>query len=140
MKSWKLPSVRRVENVMKHPLKRLVFSLALVAATGAWAQVPALATCTRSANLLACVDPQGNAYSVATVGSTTYLRGFEVIGKRRWAQTNSRYGQLTFFTGLASDGEAWVGYTRRVGWTTINRFSSSGGSSAKFTCSRITGC
>ena len=63
-----------------------------------------------------------------------------VIGKRYWAQTNSRYGQLTFFTGLASDGEAWVGYTRRVGWTTINRFSSSGGASAKFTCSRMTGC
>ena len=85
-------------------------------------------------------DRKGNAYSVATAGNTTYLRGFEVIGKRYWAQTNSRYGQLTFFTGLASDGEAWVGYTRRVGWTTINRFSSSGGSSAKFTCSRISGC
>ena len=56
-----------------------------------------------------------------------------------WAQTNSRYGQLTFFTGIASDGEAWVGYNRRVGWTTINRFSSSG-SSGKFTCSRIAGC
>ena len=98
------------------------------------------AQCTRSANLLACVDPQGNAYSVATVGSTTYLRGFEAIGRRYWAQTNSRYGQLTFFTGLASDGEAWVGYTQRVGWTTINRFSSSGGASAKFTCSRVTGC
>jgi hypothetical protein len=55
-------------------------------------------------------------------------------------QTNSRYGQLTFFTGIASDGEAWVGYNQRVGWTTINRFSSSGGSSAKFTCSRIAGC
>lgn len=123
------------------PMKYLVCALLLTAAVPAFAQVPSLlANCTRSANLLACVDPLGNAYSVATQGSTTYLRGFEVIGKRYWAQTNSRYGQLTFFTGLASDGEAWVGYTRRVGWTTINRFSSSGGASAKFTCSRITGC
>ncbi|WP_338574170.1 glutamine synthetase [Pseudomonas canadensis] len=122
-------------------MKRLVCALLLVAAGPVCAQVPSLlANCTRSANLLACVDPSGNAYSVATVGSTTYLRGYEVIGKRYWAQTNSRYGQLTFFTGLASDGEAWVGYTRRVGWTTLNRFSSSGGTSAKFTCSRITGC
>lgn len=126
---------------LSNPMKRLVCALLLVAAGPVCAQVPSLlAHCTRSANLLACVDPLGNAYSVATVGSTTYLRGYEVIGKRYWAQTNSRYGQLTFFTGLASDGEAWVGYTRRVGWTTLNRFSSSGGTSAKFTCSRITGC
>lgn len=125
---------------MKHSLKCLFLSLELVAATGAWAQVPALATCTRSANLLACVDAEGNAYSVNTIGNTLYLRGFEKFGQRYWAQTNSRFGQLTFFTGIASDGEAWVGYTRRVGWTTINRFSSSGGSSAKFTCSRLTGC
>ena len=79
-------------------------------------------------------------YEDPYLGSTIYLRGFERAGKRYWAQTNSRYGQLTFFTGIASDGEAWVGYNRRVGWTTINRFSSSGGSSARFTCSRITGC
>ncbi|MGY2373596.1 glutamine synthetase [Pseudomonas sp. SDO524_S393] len=122
-------------------MRYLLCALLLAAAEQASAQAPSLlADCTRSANLLACVDPLGNAYSVATVGNTTYLRGFEVIGKRYWAQTSSRYGQLTFFTGLASDGEAWVGYTRRVGWTTLNRFSSSGGTSARFTCSRITGC
>ena len=126
---------------LRNPMRYLVCALLLVAVGPACAQAPSpLANCTRSANLLACVDPLGNAYSVATVASTTYLRGYEVIGKRYWAQTNSRYGQLTFFTGLASDGEAWVGYTRRVGWTTLNRFSSSGGASAKFTCSRITGC
>ncbi|MCU1748113.1 glutamine synthetase [Pseudomonas sp. 6D_7.1_Bac1] len=125
---------------MHNALKCTLLSLSLFVAADAFAQMPSLAKCTRSANLLACVDPDGNAYSVATAGSTTYLRGFEVTGKRYWAQTSSRYGQLTFFTGLASDGEAWVGYTRRVGWTTINRFSSSGGSSAKFTCSRLTGC
>ena len=121
-------------------MKSLLCGVLLLVATQAGQVASPLATCTRSATLLACVDAQGNAYSVATAGNTTYLRGFEVIGKRYWAQTNSRYGQLTFFTGLASDGEAWVGYTRRVGWTTINRFSSSGGSSAKFTCSRISGC
>ncbi|KOY01974.1 hypothetical protein [Pseudomonas nunensis] len=123
-------------NVLKYSL----LGLSLLAAVDAWGQIPTLAKCTRSANLLACVDPDGNAYSVNTVGSTIYLRGFEVVGKRYWAQTSSRYGQLTFFTGLASDGEAWIGYTRRVGWTTINRFSSSGGSSGKFTCSRVAGC
>ncbi|SDD45659.1 hypothetical protein SAMN04490189_2481 [Pseudomonas koreensis] len=127
-------------TVMKIALKCSLLSLALLSGADAWGQTPTLAHCTRSANLLACVDAQGNAYSVNTVGSTIYLRGFEKDGKRYWAQTNSRFGQLTFFTGIASDGEAWVGYTRRVGWTTINRFSSSGGSSAKFTCSRITGC
>lgn len=128
-------------NALRFSLLSLsLLSLSLLIAVNAWGQVPSLAKCTRSANLLACVDADGNAYSVNTVGSTIYLRGFEVASKRHWAQTNSRYGQLTFFTGLASDGEAWVGYNRRVGWTTINRFSSSGGSSAKFTCSRMTGC
>ncbi|KAF0862049.1 glutamine synthetase [Pseudomonas sp. LD120] len=125
---------------MRLALNALFSSLILLAGPAVAAVPSTLATCTRSANLLACVDPLGNAYSVATAGSTTYLRGFEVIGKRYWAQTNSRYGQLTFFTGLASDGEAWVGYSQRVGWTTRNRFSSSGGSSAKFTCSRLSGC
>ncbi|VVM42952.1 glutamine synthetase [Pseudomonas fluorescens] len=125
---------------MKTALKCSLLSLGLLVAGNTWAQFPAQASCTRSANLLACVDTEGNAYSVNTVGSTLYLRGFEKSGQRYWAQTNSRFGQLTFFTGIASDGEAWVGYTRRVGWTTINRFSSSGGSSAKFTCSRIVGC
>lgn len=125
---------------MGNALRFSLLSLSLLIAVDAWGQIPSLAKCTRSANLLACVDADGNAYSVNTVGNMIYLRGFEVAGKRYWAQTNSRYGQLTFFTGLASDGEAWVGYNRRVGWTTINRFSSSGGSSAKFTCSRMTGC
>ncbi|WP_434579300.1 glutamine synthetase [Pseudomonas sp. Z5-35] len=113
--------------------------LLLLVAPGVSAQNPLLAKCTRSANVLACVDAQGNAYSVSTAGNTIYLRGFEVSGRRSWAQTNSRYGQLTFFTGLASDGEAWVGYSRRVGWTTINRFSSSGGSAGRFVCGRMTG-
>ncbi|MDO7898519.1 glutamine synthetase [Pseudomonas citrulli] len=113
----------------------------LLAALSAFsAQSPLLATCTRSANLLACEDGQGNAYSVMTAGNTVYLRGFEAINQRYWAQTNDRYGQLTFFTGVASNGESWVGYSRRVGWTTINRFASSGGSAGSFICARLSGC
>lgn len=125
---------------MRSFLKFVFVSPMLLFALDASAQSPMLANCTRSANLLACVDGQGNAYSVMTAGNTLYLRGFEVTGRRYWAQTTSRYGQLTFFTGIASDGESWVGYSRRVGWTTINRFSSSGGSTGKFLCGRISGC
>jgi hypothetical protein len=125
---------------MRIHLKLIVASPLLLWTFVASAQSPLLANCTRSANLLACVDLQSNAYSVATAGNTTYLRGFEAVGRRYWAQTNSRYGQLTFFTGLASDGESWVGYSRRVGWTTLNRFSSSGGSQGAFTCGRMNGC
>nr|WP_055128842.1 hypothetical protein [Pseudomonas mediterranea] len=121
-------------------MKFVFAGLLLSGAMPAPAQTPLLANCTRSANLLACSDEQGNAYSVMMAGNTVYLRGFEVMGKRHWAQTTSRYGQLTFFTGLASDGEAWVGYSRRVGWTTLNRFSSSGGSAGKFICGRVNGC
>ncbi|WP_457968884.1 glutamine synthetase [Pseudomonas sp. R4-84] len=118
----------------------LPIGLLLLFSVGASAHPPTPANCTRSANLLACVDAQGNAYSVFTAGNTFYLRGFEASGRRYWSQTNSRYGQLTFFTGFASDGEAWVGYSRRVGWTTINRFSSSGGGGGRFVCGRMSGC
>ncbi len=98
------------------------------------------ALCTRSATLLACIDAHDNNYSVAVSSSTMYLRGYESADKRRWAQTNSRYGSLTFFTGLASDGEVWVGFIQKVGWTTISQVSSSSGSRSKITCSRVTGC
>ncbi|WP_459746258.1 glutamine synthetase [Pseudomonas sp. 3A(2025)] len=98
------------------------------------------ANCTRSLTLLACSDSSGNGYSVATQGNTTYLQGVEAAGKRRWAQTNSRFGQLTFFTGMASDGEAWVGTIQRVGWTTITRVSSSKGTRSSISCGRLTGC
>lgn len=135
-----LKPIRLMRKAMRNALKHALLSISLLVAFDASAQIPPQATCTRSANLLACVDGEGNAYSVNTAGSTMYLRGFDAVGKRFWAQTNSRYGQLTFFTGIASDGETWVGYNRRVGWTTINRFSSSGGSSGTFTCNRIAGC
>ncbi|SCW87217.1 MULTISPECIES: glutamine synthetase [unclassified Pseudomonas] len=125
---------------MRSHLKFVLASPLLLWMLSASAQTPLLANCTRSANLLACADIQGNAYSVATAGSTIYLRGFEAASRRYWAQTTSRYGQLTFFTGLASDGESWVGYSRRVGWTTLNRFSSSGGSAGAFVCGRMNGC
>ncbi|MNG29582.1 hypothetical protein D3C84_1150340 [compost metagenome] len=75
-----------------------------------------------------------------TDGQTTYLRGYEVQGKRLWTQTNSRYGQLTFYTGLASDGETWVGYSRKIGWTTFNRVSSSSGQRFNLRCNRLSGC
>jgi len=98
------------------------------------------ALCTRSATLLACIDAYDNSYSVAMSGTTMYLRGYESADKRHWAQTNSRYGSMTFFTGLASDGEAWVGYIQKVGWTTISRASSSSGTRSKITCDRVMGC
>ncbi|GLO16229.1 hypothetical protein PPUJ20028_48150 [Pseudomonas putida] len=99
-----------------------------------------LAVCTRSATLLACQDGKGSYYSVRSAGSTFYLRGYDFSSRRLWSQTNSRYGTLTFFTGLASDGEAWVGYSRRVGWTTLNRVSSSSGQRFNLHCSLIGGC
>lgn len=125
---------------MRNPPNWILAIPLLLLAFDVFPQSPLMANCTRSANLLACSDGSGNYYSVATVGKTVYLRGFEADSRRTWAQTNSRYGQLTFFTGLASDGESWVGYSRRVGWTTINRFASSGGSKGSFTCARVGGC
>ena len=99
-----------------------------------------LPLCTRSATLVACGDARGNYYSVRTAQNTLYLRGYDAAGKRLWAQTNSQYGSLTFFTGVATDGEAWAGYSRRVGWTSLSRVSSSSGQRFNLHCSLIGGC
>ena len=98
------------------------------------------ARCAWSASVLACMDSLGNRYSVATQGHDTYLRGIEASSGRRWAQTDTRYGGLTFFSGIASDGQVWVGTRRGIGWTSISRFSSSSGGSARLTCGRVSGC
>ena len=125
---------------MKPPRAVLMLLLAMPATLLAMPQSNPLALCTRSATLLACQDGKGSYYSVRTEGSTFYLRGYEHTSRRLWAQTNSRYGSLTFYTGLASDGEAWVGYSRRIGWTTLNRVSSSSGQRFNLHCSLIGGC
>ena len=130
-------------NVTRSALKIGVMILMIVS-THAVAAPPSprldRALCTRSATLLACVDAHDNTYSVAMAGTTLHLRGYESADKRHWAQTNSRYGSMTFFTGLASDGETWVGYVQKVGWRTITRVSSSSGSRSKVTCDRVMGC
>src|SRR5471032_3287482 len=97
---------------MNHVLKGWMTLLLLMSATvHAAVPVPRIeqAVCTRSAVLLACSDALGNGYSVAAAGKTMYLRGYEVIGKRSWAQTNSRYGQLVFLPGWHPTGRrGWV--------------------------------
>jgi hypothetical protein len=127
---------------MEMSLSRAALLLLLLAPLPALAvtQGSSLALCTRSATLLACQDSKGSYYSVRTEGSHLYLRGFDKTTRRLWSQTNSRYGALTFFTGLASDGEAWFGYSRRVGWTTFNRVSSSSGQRFNLHCSLVGGC
>ncbi|KEY86356.1 hypothetical protein D3C76_394490 [compost metagenome] len=123
------------------PLRAVLLLLLVVPSVlSAMPQGNPLALCTRSATLLACQDGKGSYYSVRTEGSTFYLRGYDYESRRLWAQTNSRYGTLTFYTGLASDGEAWVGYSRRIGWTTLNRVSSSSGQRFNLHCSLLGGC
>ncbi|ABR84118.1 hypothetical protein AO896_26685 [Pseudomonas aeruginosa] len=98
------------------------------------------ADCAYLRNVLACMDRLGNHYSVATAGNLTWLRGYDAASGRRWAQTNTRYGRLTFFSGVASDGEIWVGLSRNIGWTSISRVSSSSGARQRLTCGRVSGC
>ncbi|MDD2127709.1 glutamine synthetase [Pseudomonas sp. 17391] len=125
---------------MKPSRAVLLLLLVVPSVLSAMPQGNPLALCTRSVTLLACQDGKGSYYSVRTEGSTFYLRGYDYESRRLWAQTNSRYGTLTFYTGLASDGEAWVGYSRRIGWTTLNRVSSSSGQRFNLHCSLLGGC
>ncbi|MCQ4272365.1 glutamine synthetase [Pseudomonas kuykendallii] len=122
---------------------RCSFVLALLACGSAQARLllPLPKTdCLRSANLLVCEDRLGNAYAVAKVGSDTYLRGYDSLSGRHWRQTSSRYGRLTFFSGIASDGEIWIGSSRRLGWNDVSRLSSSSGTRGSVTCNRLVGC
>ncbi|MBF8744434.1 MULTISPECIES: glutamine synthetase [Pseudomonas putida group] len=124
----------------KLPIALLVLMLGCPLQALAIAPANGLALCTRSATLLACQGANGSYYSVRTEGSHFYLRGFDSETRRLWSQTNSRYGSFTLFTGLASDGEAWFGYSRRIGWTALNRVSSSSGQRFNLHCSLVGGC
>lgn len=98
------------------------------------------AACAWSARVLACMDDAGNLYSVATQGHDTFLRGFDAASGQRWVQTGTRFGNLTFFSGITSAGEIWLGTSRGIGWTNVSHFSSSSGGRARLTCGRVSGC
>lgn len=96
--------------------------------------------CVRGGVLLVCSDGLGNRYGVRTDGIDTYTRGFPNAARQSWAQTNTRYGQLTIFSGVTSEGEIWLGRIQKVGWTTLTRFSSSRGETQRLRCNTMTGC
>ncbi|MEN0105307.1 MAG: glutamine synthetase [Pseudomonas sp.] len=96
--------------------------------------------CVGIPGLLLCQDGAGNSYSLVSSGGDTYTHGLPTPGSRRWVQTASRYGQLTIFSGVASDSEVWLGRMQKVGWSTLSRVSSSRGGSQSVRCNRITGC
>lgn len=96
--------------------------------------------CVRGGTLLVCSDGLGNRYGVRTEGIDTYTRGFPNAAGQSWAQTNTRYGQLTLFSGVTSEGEVWLGRIQKVGWTTLTRFSSSRGETRRLRCNAMTGC
>lgn len=96
--------------------------------------------CTRSATLVNCSDRFGNHYGIVQQGSDTLMRGFDAISGQRWAQTSTTYGRLQLFTGISSNGELWVGTSRRIGWNVVSRFSSSKGERGRVNCNRMIGC
>ena len=96
--------------------------------------------CVRGGVLLVCSDGLGNHYGVRNDGIDTYTRGFPNAAGQSWAQTNTRYGQLTLFSGVTSEGEVWLGRIQKVGWTTLTRFSSSRGETQRLRCNVMTGC
>lgn len=96
--------------------------------------------CVRGGVLLVCSDGLGNRYGVRSDGIDTYTRGFPNAAGQSWAQTNTRYGQLTIFSGVTSGGEVWLGRIQKVGWTTLTRFSSSRGETQRLRCNTMTGC
>lgn len=112
------------------------FALLLVALDA----IAAPPRCVRGGALLVCSDGLGNRYGVRTDGIDTYTRGFPNTAGQSWAQTNTRYGQLTIFSGVTSEGEVWLGRIQKVGWTTLTRFSSSRGETQRLRCNAMTGC
>ena len=120
------------------PQTRVLIGVALLLV--ALDAVAAAPRCVRGGVLLVCSDGLGNRYGVRTDGIDTYTRGFPNAAGQSWAQTNTRYGQLTLFSGVTSEGEVWLGRIQKVGWTTLTRFSSSRGETQRLRCNTMTGC
>lgn len=110
----------------------------------AYAEVPVLSGaqvhCTRSAMLMHCTYGQEGYYAFEQRGNNLWLRGHDAATGLSWAQTNTRFGRVQFFTGQSSDGNVWVGLSRQIGWTSVSRFSTSSGDRGRVSCNRLTGC
>ncbi len=123
---------------------RLLLLYGLLSHGTAWATglaLPKAATqCTRSATLMQCHDLMGNYYSMALMGRTVFLRGHDAVRGLSWAQTSSSTGQGQVFCGFSSDGQVWIGRTRKIGWNVLGRFSSSTGTRGQTSCNRLKGC
>jgi hypothetical protein len=96
--------------------------------------------CTRSATLVNCTDRFGNHFGIVQQGSDTLMRGFDVISGQYWGQASTRYGRQQLLSGVTRSGEAWFGFSQRIGWNVISRVSSSEGSRGRVTCNRLIGC
>ncbi|WP_236614285.1 hypothetical protein [Stutzerimonas azotifigens] len=125
-------------------LALLLFGVSLMNTSAARAEIPVLSSfinpCTRSAMLLHCKDGRGGYYGVAQWGNDMFLRGHDGGSGLSWAQTNTRFGRVQFFSGVSSDGNVWVGRTRLIGWNAISRFSTSSGDQGRISCNRLKGC
>ncbi|KAF1054602.1 MAG: hypothetical protein GAK43_00793 [Stenotrophomonas maltophilia] len=137
------PMARRMKRSIYPPLLlALLFTTAVRGEGNLPLPFPGLApaACAWLASVLACQQGDGSQYSVATQGPDTFLKGFDAASGVRWAQTGTRYGRITFFTGVTSDGQVWAGSSRGIGWTSRSRLSSSSGGQARLTCGRVSGC
>jgi len=119
-------------------MKRLILCLTLLI-PAAYAAPPE-PVCIYSDQLLRCSDGAGGYYSMAQRGKDLFLRGQDGASGIYWAQTNSGYGRLQFFSGISSDGKVWSGISRRFGWNQISRFSTSDGQNNRLSCNRVSGC
>jgi hypothetical protein len=126
-------------------MKRAVLHVSALSlcSTLAVAEIPNLAgstRCTRSPSVVACSDNRGSYYSVSRAKDTVTAGGFDASSRQRWSQTMTRFGSVYFFSGITSEGQIWVGTSRKIGWDMRMKMSTSKGDQSRFVCNRLVGC
>lgn len=88
-------------------MKYLVTLLALTSA------VSASAACVGTDPVKSCTDASGNIYTIATIGTSTYINGTTADG-RKYSQETHRIGNTVQTFGTAANGRSWNSITTPV--------------------------
>lgn len=140
---WELRQVFFKGQGMKLRKWVFVIGLSLAGAEEVQAYIPSVvpaATCYVAGWIVGCRRFNGDRYSMEVLENGWRFRGYETDSHVSWGQVTTRYGDIYFTSGVASDGQAWVAWSRKLGWTSLTRLGSSSGRQVRLTCSRIGGC
>jgi hypothetical protein len=112
-------------------------SIAIVAV--ALSSVSAQAMCFGSSAFSTCSDSSGNTYTVQRFGNTTITNGRNSQTGSSWSQNSQTFGNTTFHTGRAANGQNWNMQQQHIGNMDLYTGRDSRGHYFSHTCTQF-GC